>query len=61
MAPSKGVTISGKDQFRLIYATNLTLENVTLMKGNAPFGSALETRRLVMNLSLIHISEPTRL
>ncbi len=29
------------------------MENVTLTKGNAPFGSALETRRLVMNHSTV--------
>ena len=50
VAPRKGVTISGKDQFRLITAHDLSVENVTLMKGYAPFGSAVETRRL----SLLH-------
>ena len=42
VAPSKGVTISGKDQFRLITSrANLELTNVTLTKGYSEFGSVI--------------------
>jgi len=55
MGPDKGITISGNDQFRIIYSTSaLTLTNVTLTRGYAPFGSALEVSWLEMNHSTVH-------
>ena len=45
--PPAGITISGKDQFRLIDARSaLALENLTLTKGNAPIASAVWARQL---------------
>ena len=45
--PPAGITISGKDQFRLINTPSaLALENVTLTKGNAPIASAVWARQL---------------
>ena len=47
--PPAGITISGKDQFRLINTPSaLALENVTLTKGNAPIASAVWARQLDM-------------
>ena len=45
-----GITISGKDQFRLIDArsTTLILSDLTLTKGNAPIASAVWAGRLNM-------------
>ena len=49
VGPRTGITISGKDQFQLIYSSStLYLENLTLTKGNSPIGSAVETRQLEM-------------
>ena len=45
--PPTGITISGKDQFRLINTPSaIALENVTLTKGNAPIASAVWARQL---------------
>jgi hypothetical protein len=47
--PPGGITISGKDQFRLIDAGELIgLVNLTLTKGNAPIGSAVQARQIDM-------------
>ena len=47
--PPTGITISGKDQFRLILARSLlALENVTLTKGNWDAASAIWARQLDM-------------
>jgi len=47
--PPAGITISGKDQFRLINTPSaLALENLTLTKGNAPIASAVWARQLDM-------------
>ena len=47
--PPTGITISGKDQFRLILARSLlALENVTLTKGNWDVASAVWARQLDM-------------
>ncbi len=54
LGPSKGVTISGKDQFRLMHVNRLTMENVTLTKGNADFGSAIDAYTLVLKNSTVH-------
>ena len=49
VGPRAGITISGKDQFLLIDArARLGLENLTLTKGNAPIGSAIQARQLEM-------------
>jgi hypothetical protein len=54
VGPDKGVTISGKDQFRIVYSSSvLTLTNVTITKGYAPFGSALEVGALEMYHSTV--------
>ena len=53
-APSKGVTISGKDQFRLITSgTQLSLSNVTLTKGYGDYGSAVQGVWLLMDHTTI--------
>src|SRR5215471_11526074 len=42
IGPSKGITLSGNDQHRVINGgTSLALHNVTLTKGYADFGSAV--------------------
>jgi hypothetical protein len=47
--PPGGITISGKDQFRLIDAGSLLgLVNLTLTKGNAPIASAVQARQIDM-------------
>jgi len=48
--PPTGITISGKDQFRLIDARSsaIILSDLTLTKGNAPIASALWARQLNM-------------
>jgi hypothetical protein len=47
--PPGGITISGKDQFRLIDAGELIgLVNLTLTKGNAPIASAVQARQIDM-------------
>jgi hypothetical protein len=47
--PPGGITISGKDQFRLIDAGELIgLVNLTLTKGNAPIASAVHARQIDM-------------
>ena len=54
IAPSKGVTISGKDQFRLIKANaNLKLTNVTLTKGYNEFGSAIAGINVTLDHSTV--------
>jgi len=54
IAPSKGVTISGKDQFRLIKANaNLKLTNVTLTKGYNEFGSAIAGVNVTLDHSTV--------
>ena len=53
-APSKGVTISGKDQFRLITArAQVGLSNVTLTKGYGDYGSAVQAVALLMDHTTI--------
>jgi hypothetical protein len=54
LGPPKGVTISGKDQFRLMHVNRLTMENVTLTKGNADWGSAIDAYYLVLKNSTVH-------
>ncbi len=55
IAPSKGVTISGKDQFRLINSrANLKLTNVTLTKGYNEFGSAIAGVNVTLDHSTVH-------
>jgi hypothetical protein len=47
--PPAGITISGKDQFRLIDArAPLILQDLTLTKGNAPIASAVWAQQLNM-------------
>ena len=47
--PPAGITISGKDQFRLIDARSpLILQDLTLTKGNAPIASAVWASQLNM-------------
>jgi len=54
VGPDEGITISGKDQFRIIYSTGaLTLTNATITKGYAPFGSALDVAGLELNNSTV--------
>ena len=48
IGPAKGITISGNNTFRLMYVGNLTMENVTVMKGNGEFGSAIEAYTAVL-------------
>jgi len=48
-APANGVTISGKDQFRLITSRAfLVLRNVTLTKGYGDYGSAIQGVSVMM-------------
>ena len=54
IAPTTGVTISGKDSFRLITSrVNLYLDNITLTKGYSEFGSAIAAERLVLSHSTV--------
>ena len=48
IGPAKGITISGNNTFRLMYVRMLTMENVTLMKGNGEFGSAIEAGSAIL-------------
>ena len=48
IGPAKGITISGNNTFRLMYVSHLTMENVTLTKGNGEFGSAIEAWSAVL-------------
>ena len=54
LGPPKGVTISGKNQFRLMHVNRLTMENVTLTKGNSDWGSAIDAYYLVLKNSTVH-------
>lgn len=55
IAPATGVTISGKDQFRLIQAlAKLSLTNVTLTKGYNEFGSAIAGVNVTLDHSTVH-------
>lgn len=59
LGPSKGVTISGKGQFRLMHVNRLTMENVTLTKGNGQFGSAIDAYDLVLKNSTVEGNSST--
>ena len=48
VGPPKGITISGNNTFRLMYVTMLTMENVTVMKGNGELGSAIEAGAAIL-------------
>jgi hypothetical protein len=48
IGPAKGITISGNNTFRLMYVGTLTMENVTVMKGNGEFGSAIEAYTAIL-------------
>ena len=47
-APAGGVTLSGKDQFRIIYGNRVFLTNLTITKGNADYGAAVKAGHLEM-------------
>ena len=49
LGPATGVTISGKDQFRLIDGTIVFLENLTLTKGYADYAAAVKAGELHMS------------
>lgn len=51
--PEKGVTISGKDQFRIIDGTLVILQNVTITKGYAEYAAAVKASWLEMYHSTI--------
>ncbi len=48
IAPAQGVTISGKDQFRIIDGTTLFLTNLTITKGYAEYAAAVKAGHLEM-------------
>ena len=54
--PAKGITLSGNDQHRVIFAAeNVSLTNMTITKGNAPTGSAIwGAGSVVLNHSTVH-------
>jgi len=55
IAPATGVTISGKDQFRLINSrANLTLTNVNLTRGYNEFGSAIAGVDVTLDHSTVY-------
>jgi hypothetical protein len=55
IAPKTGVTISGKDSFRLITSrVQVNLTNITLTKGYSEFGSAIAGERVVLSHSTVH-------
>ena len=47
-APAGGVTLSGKDQFRIIYGNRVFLTNLTITKGSADYGAAVKAGHLEM-------------
>jgi len=54
LGPAKGITISGKDQFRIIDGTTLFLWNLTLTKGKADYGAAAKAWHLEMYHTTVH-------